>query len=243
MKIAYFTKNNNTIYLNITNRCTNKCIYCLKYFPSNYDFLLARRKREPSKKEILKATEKAAEELKRQEKNIEEICFCGLGEPLLRFNLVEHLIPQLKKYAKVRIDTNGQVELWQKDAALKLKKAGLNKIAISINAEDCCTYNLLCKPKKIYQNFEHVLGIIPKPEIYDSIISFIKNCKKQGIETEITAVKIPKEKMPKRFRDFTPNLEEIKKLAEKMGIKFRKRNYFGPNLEEIFESRRYKKEN
>lgn len=220
IKIAYFAQNRQGIYLNITNRCTNKCVFCLKNFPNEYDFLRMHGRKEPDMQEILASVEKLAGEAGKEGRKVEEICFCGYGEPLLRFGLVESLIPELKKYGVVRIDTNGQVKLWEKNAAQKLKQVGLDKISISLNAQDSSVYNKLCRPHA---------GI----RAYESMLEFIRECRASGINTEVSAVEIPKEKMPAALLEFVPDIEKIKKIADDFGVKFRKRKYLGPSLEEI----------
>lgn len=220
MTIAYFAQNREGIYLNITNRCTNKCVFCLKNFPNEYDFLHLYGGNEPDMQEILEEIEKLIGEAGKEGRKVEEICFCGYGEPLLRFWLVESLIPELKKYGIVRIDTNGQVKLWEKNAAQKLKLAGLDKISISLNAQDSSIYNKLCRPRA---------GI----KAYESMLEFIRECKSLGIDTEVSAVEIPAEKMPAALQEFAPDMEKIKAIASDLGVKFRKRKYLGSSLEEI----------
>ena len=110
----------------------------------------------------------------------------------------------IKKYYwnTVRIDTNGQGCILNsgRDAVKELKKAGVDKVSVSLNAPDKITYTQVCKP--IFE------------KAYENVLEFIEKAKEVGLEIETTAVTIPE--VP---------LTEIKKLAEKMGVKFSEREY------------------
>ncbi|MCL6561086.1 MAG: radical SAM protein [Firmicutes bacterium] len=69
-----------SIYLNITNRCTNDCLFCIRRTQEglgSYDLWL---KKEPDLNELMEA----AGDIRR----FREVVFCGYGEPLVRADLV-----------------------------------------------------------------------------------------------------------------------------------------------------------
>ena len=189
----------NNLYLNITNKCPNNCYFCFrKYKKGIREFNLTLQK-EPTKEEV---TEELRMTINR--KNWNEIVFCGFGEPLERLDLILEVTKWIKKnyWKTVRVDINGQGYLLNKgrNVAQELKNAGVDKVSVSLNAHNKETYNQICKPK-----FE---------DAYENILEFIKKAKKEGIETETTAVTTPE-----------TNLKEIKELAEKMETKFTVREY------------------
>jgi len=195
--IVYWIDNN--LYLNITNKCPNNCYFCFrKYKKGIQEFNLTLQK-EPTQEEV---TEKLRMTINR--KNWNEIVFCGFGEPLERLDLILEVTKWIKKnyWKTVRVDTNGQGYLLNKgrNVAQELKNAGVDKVSVSLNAHNKETYNQICKPK-----FE---------DAYENILEFIKKAKKEGIETETTAVTTPE-----------TNLTKIKELAEKMETKFTVREY------------------
>ena len=195
--IVYWIDNN--LYLNITNKCPNNCYFCFrKYKKGIQEFNLTLQK-EPTQEEV---TEKLRMTINR--KNWNEIVFCGFGEPLERLDLILEVTKWIKKnyWKTVRVDTNGQGYLLNKgrNVAQELKNAGVDKVSVSLNAHNKETYNQICKPK-----FE---------DAYENILEFIKKAKKEGLETETTAVTTPE-----------TNLKEIKELAEKMETKFTVREY------------------
>ncbi|MCX5666183.1 MAG: YchF/TatD family DNA exonuclease, partial [Candidatus Omnitrophica bacterium] len=86
-KIAYEIRD--SLYLNITNECTNKCNFCVRTQTSFVKGHNLRLDKEPTVEEILKA----AGDVKRYR----EIVFCGYGEPTTRLEVVKAVCRELKK--------------------------------------------------------------------------------------------------------------------------------------------------
>ena len=189
----------NSLYLNITNSCSNNCIFCFRKFKTGIKEFNLKLEKEPKLEEVIKELRKVL-----NDKNWDEIVFCGFGEPLERLDLVLEVTRWLKKHywKTVRVDTNGQGYLLNKgrDVVEELKEAGVDKVCISLNAHDKETYNQICKPV-----FE---------DGYENVLDFIKKAKEEGIGTEVTAVTIPE-----------VEINKVKDVAEMMGVKFRIRQY------------------
>ncbi|HQE67162.1 MAG TPA: TatD family nuclease-associated radical SAM protein [Bacillota bacterium] len=99
---------NDALYINITNRCTNNCGFCIRNHPEGFGFDLWLRK-EPAIEEIMADLE-----------NLElydEVVFCGYGEPLIRYREVIEICRHIKqKGGRTRINTNGQANLiWNRN--------------------------------------------------------------------------------------------------------------------------------
>ncbi|WNZ28850.1 MAG: radical SAM protein [Candidatus Bathyarchaeota archaeon] len=186
----------NSVYLNVTNRCSNNCIFCVRKFKDGLDGFKLKLQKEPTAKEIIEELQKVL-----PTKNWDELVFCGFGEPLERLDLVLEVTKWIKMNQPtiVRVNTNGQGYLLNKgrDVVAELKAAGVDKINVSLNAPDEQTYNLICKP---------VLD-----GAYESVLEFIKKAK-HVMETEATAVTVPELEVTK-----------VKELAQKIGVKFRAR--------------------
>ena len=182
------------LYLNVTNRCTADCVFCIRNFSNGvygYDLRLSK---EPSKEEILDALGKIDLDKYR------EIVFTGFGEPTLRIDTVLDVTRWLKarpERIKVRLDTNGHASLiWPKrDVVSEMKAAGIDSISISLNAESEDTYNKLCQP--IYE------------DAYRAVLAFISEAKKTGIHVRATVVDYP-----------GIDVEKCRKLAEGLGADF-----------------------
>ena len=78
---------------------------------------------------------------------------------------------------KIRLDTNGQGYVLNsgRDVAAELKAAGLNKLSVSLNAEDKETYMEICKPSF--------------PDAHEAVLDFIGKAK-LVLEVEVTAVRV-----------------------------------------------------
>jgi len=189
----------NSLYLNVTNRCSNSCYFCFRKFKSGVREFNLKLEKEPSSEEVIEELRKVI-----NRKNWSEVVFCGFGEPLERLDLVLEVTRWVKKHywKAVRVDTNGQGYLLNKgrDVVRELKEAGVDKVSVSLNAYDKATYNQVCKPV-----FE---------DAYENVLEFIKKAKEEGLETEATAVTIPE-----------VDLAKVKELAENMGVKFTLREY------------------
>lgn len=168
-KISYPIRN--SLYLNITNRCTNYCSFCAKgssYTVKGHYLKLAR---EPGAEEVLKAVGP-------DPSKYDEVVFCGFGEPLIRLELVKKVGRYLKdKGCRVRIDTDGLANLVHgRDVLPELKF--LDCISVSLNAPDSETYQ-----KLITTPFTEAA--------YPAILAFIREAKNHVPRVVATVVAVP----------------------------------------------------
>jgi TatD DNase family protein len=163
--IAYKIRNN--LYLNITNRCTNKCSFCIRFHTDYVKGHNLRLEREPSEDEVKKEIGDSSQ--------YKEVVFCGYGEPLLRLDLIKGIATWIKQNnGKVRINTNGHGNLIHGRNILPELKGIVDSISISLDAHDEETYDRICRPA-----FQNAFG---------EIINFIKEAKKFIPEVRITVV-------------------------------------------------------
>jgi TatD DNase family protein len=133
--IAY--KIRNSLYLNITNRCSNRCSFCAKF----NDFTVKGHKlvldHEPTYLEVMDAIGDPT--------GCDEVVFCGYGEPLLRLDLLKDVARDLKAMGmKTRINTDGQANLVYGRNILPELAGLIDTISVSLNAADADTYGRLC---------------------------------------------------------------------------------------------------
>lgn len=196
--VVYWLGNN--LYLNITNKCSNNCYFCLRNFTEGISDFKLKLEKDPS---ISYVIDKLQEVINL--KYWQEIVFCGFGEPLERLDCVLEICKWIRKnYGKIvslRIDTNGQGFLLNKNREVtrELKEAGVDKISVSLNAYDNEVYAQICRP------------VFTNP--FESILEFIKKAR-ETFDVEITAVAIPE-----------IDITKMKKIARKMGVEFRIRRY------------------
>lgn len=186
-------------YINLTNRCTNSCIFCLRQdkndvygqdmWLDNEDF--------------------SAQDVIEQLKNFEitsEIVFCGYGEPLLKLEILKEVAKYIKQNypeTKIRINTNGHANyVYKRNIVLELKGL-VDKISVSLNASSAEEYNELSKPK-----FDNA---------YDEVKKFIKCCSEEGIQTDASIVD--------GYKGRRLDVEKCRLIAQELGANLRVREW------------------
>ncbi len=135
-RIAYAIRN--SLYLNITNRCTNYCTFCAKHKSYTVKGHYLRLREEPDFSAVIRAI--GPDPLK-----YDEIVFCGFGEPLIRLDLVKKVGLHLKRMGcRIRIDTDGLANLVHKRNVLP-ELSFADVISVSLNAPDSPTYQKIIK--------------------------------------------------------------------------------------------------
>jgi TatD DNase family protein len=191
-KIAYEIRD--SLYLNITNRCTNRCDFCVRAQTAFVKGHNLRLEREPSVDEILKAIG--------DPKKYKEIVFCGYGEPTARLDVMKAVAKDMKaKGLKVRLVTNGHAVLINGRPVVKELIGLIDRVSVSLNAENEAQYNKICKPES-------------GPKTYGHVIDFIKDCAASGIETEATCLDLP-----------GVDVKRCESIAKSLGAKFRLRSF------------------
>ena len=167
-EIAYQIRD--SLYLNITNRCTNTCSFCIKF---NSDFVKGHKLR--------LSHEPSAEELKKEigdPSRFREIVFCGYGEPLQRLDVVKQIAQWVKEQGgHVRINTNGHANLIHKRNIIPELKGLVDSVSISLDAQDAETYNRICKPYF--------------PQAYEEVLRFTRKVKDAVPDVQVTVVNLP----------------------------------------------------
>lgn len=165
--ITYMLKD--ALYINMTNRCSNNCSFCIRNHSEGFGYNLWLQK-EPSVEEII-------EDIKGH-KGYAEVVFCGYGEPLIRLREVIEVAKYLKsRDVRVRINTNGQANLiWRRNVVPEL--CGLaDAVSISLNASGREAYGRLCRPEY-------------GEAAYDAVLEFAKACVGHIPEVRLTVVDV-----------------------------------------------------
>lgn len=168
-KIAYVIRN--SLYLNITNRCTNRCSFCAKFKDFTVKGHQLCLEREPDTQEVIEAIGDPS--------RFDEVVFCGYGEPLLRLDLVKEVAGWLKKQGKiVRINSDGQANMVHKRNILPELDGLVDAISVSLNAADAQTYQQHCQSE---------FGV----EGYDAIKKFLAEARNHIPSVTATAIALP----------------------------------------------------
>ncbi len=189
-----------SFYVNPSSRCTNRCLFCVKNFADGvYGFDL--RLRQDPEPELLACAVRET-----WNDRFEEAAVVGFGEPLFNLEGTLRAVLEIKRRADVpvRINTNGHALLIYpgRDVPRELLDAGVERIQVSLNAQDEETYGILCRPQL-------------KEAVYDSILEFSERCA-EIMELDISAVELP-----------GVDLDRIEKFAHIIGARFRIRDYHG----------------
>jgi len=171
-----------SLYLNITNRCTNSCSFCIRNDPkgvaSEINLWLAE---EPTIDEVIEDIAKWDIE------NYKEFVFCGYGEPTMRVYDIIEICKKLKeKYPlPIRINTNGQANLMYGKDITPLLADWVDGISISLNAKDAATYQAICQSDYGEKSFAALLDFASKCKQYipTVILTVVDVMTKEDIQT------------------------------------------------------------
>lgn len=192
----------NKIYINLTNRCTNDCIFCLRH-----------DKDDVCGQELwLESEDFTADDVISQLKNFElskEVVFCGYGEPMLKFEILKQVAKYIKdnyKDIKIRINTNGHANYVYKRNVVKELVGLVDEISVSLNASTSAEYDELSQPK-----FENA---------YEEVKKFIKACVESGIKTDTSIVD--------GYKNRRLDVEKCRAISKDLGAELRVREWI-PN--------------
>jgi TatD family-associated radical SAM protein len=190
----------NTLYLNITNQCSNDCYFCLKRYRRGVGGFNLKLTREPTVAEI---TAELAEVL--HMRNWDGLVFCGFGEPTEHLDFLLEIARWVRQHygkpLQIRLDSNGHGYKLNagRDVAAELKAAGVDKVSVSLNAGDRETYIEICKPTF--------------PDAYEAVLDFVCRAK-LVLDVEVTAVRLPE-----------VDLAKVQAVADSSGVKLKVREH------------------
>jgi TatD DNase family protein len=191
-EIAY--KIRNSLYINMTNRCTNMCVFCPREkrpVVRGHDLGLDR---EPNVGEIIEAVGDVS--------GLDEVVFCGYGEPVVKLPLLIEVAGILRKRGvRLRLNTNGIGNLFWKRNIIPELKGLIDVISVSLNTSNPEQYMEICRP---------AFG----DKAFPALLEFIRLSAAAGIETICTAVQYP-----------GVDIDACRRLAESLGAQFKARRY------------------
>ncbi len=187
------------IYINLTNRCTNECIFCLR-----------QDKDDVCGQELwLDSEDFTSEDVIEQLKKFNlssEVIFCGYGEPMLKFEVLRQVAKYIKETypeIKIRVNTNGHANFIYKKNVVPELVGLVDEFSVSLNASNSEEYDELSQPK-----FENA---------YEEVKKFIKCSADAGIETVASIVD--------GYKGRRLDVEKCREIAEGLGAKLRVREW------------------
>lgn len=198
----------NKIYINLTNRCTNNCIFCLR---NDRDDVCGQKlwldSEDFEADDVIKQFENVLQKAGSSFKN--EAVFCGYGEPMLKLDILKKVAEYIKQnypQIKIRINTNGHANFVYKMNVAPDIAGLIDEVSVSLNAPTSDEYNELSNPK-----IENA---------YDEVKKFIKSCSDAGIKTVTSVVE--------NYKGRHLDIAACEKISEDLGAKLRVREWI-PN--------------
>jgi TatD DNase family protein len=164
--VVYPMKEN--LYINLTNRCTARCVFCPRVSKPVIEEYNLRLCYEPSVEDVINGIGNPV--------GYKEVVFCGFGEPTLRLYDLLEIAEWLKSQGvKVRLNTNGHGNLIHRRSIVPDLVGRIDAVSISLNAPDEATYYRIVRPD---------FG----PQTYQAVKEFIQECRQKLPEVQVTMV-------------------------------------------------------
>lgn len=203
MKDQYVYVIGNKLYVNLTNRCSNACDFCVRNYDSGpaakhgyegYDLWLDK---EPSANDV----EEMATRVLADRKDIEEVVFCGFGEPTYRLDVMCEVADFAHaRGLRTRVNTNGQgSEINGRDISADIA-SHIDTVNVSLNATDAEKYDEICHSIYCKRGF-------------DAMLDFAKKCVMRGADVVLSVVDIIGEE----------EIEKAQAIADSIGARLRVR--------------------
>ena len=198
-KDTYVYTLDGNLYINLTNKCSNGCDFCVRNERSSYyGNYLWLRNGDPTAEKVIAAA-KGFGDLTR----FKEVVFCGFGEPTYKVAEMVALCDYFhEKGLKTRLNTNGQGNLINKRDIVPELKDKIDFVNISLNASCVEKYQPICRSQFGESGFS-------------GLIEFAKLCRKGGIACRFSIVDCIGE----------DEVEACKRLADSVKIPLYVRKY------------------
>ncbi len=187
------------LYINLTNKCSNGCDFCVRNErASYYGNYLWLRHGDPTPEKVISAVNSMG-----ALSQFKEVVFCGFGEPTYKVEEMLALCDYFhEKGLKTRLNTNGQGNLINKRDIVPELKGKIDFVNISLNASCQEKYQKICRSQF-------------KEMAFDGLLEFAKLCRRNGVHCRFSIVDCIGEE----------EVEACKKLAESVKIPLYIRKY------------------
>lgn len=141
MKDTYTYQIGENLYVNLTNRCSNRCTFCVRNGKETYEgHALWLKGGEPTAEQVISEIG--------DPKKYREIVFCGFGEPTYRLREMLEICDYVRKEGgKTRLNTNGHGNVINGRNIAPELKGRVDAVNISLNAPSAEEYDRVCLPQ------------------------------------------------------------------------------------------------
>ena len=198
-KDTYLYTLDGNLYVNLTNKCSNGCDFCVRNErTSYYGNYLWLRHGDPTAEKVIAAANGFGDLTR-----FKEAVFCGFGEPTYKVAEMVALCDYFhEKGLKTRLNTNGQGNLINKRDIVPDLKGKIDFVNISLNASCVEKYQPICRSQFGEAGFA-------------GLIEFAKLCRKNGVPCRFSIVDCIGEE----------EVEACKRLAQSVNIPLYIRDY------------------
>lgn len=193
-------KSPDTVYVNLTNACTNSCVFCLREQKDDVCGLEMWHDDNYTLQDVINQFETFKPAPK-------QVVFCGFGEPFLKKDMMKEFAMYIRKNypkIKIRVNTNGHANaIYQTNIAEEFKDL-LDEVSVSLNSDNAKEYQEICRPK-----IENA---------YEEVKKFISACNNAGIKTTASIV-------TGFDNSHDININKCEKIAHDLGAEFRNREF------------------
>ena len=185
------------LYINLTNDCNNDCAFCERQSRPGVAGYRLWLEQEPDAQQVLEALRAGMDEA------VDEVVFCGYGEPTLRLDVLKEVAAYVKSYGgKVRVNTNGLANReYGRDVVPELENL-VDVMSISLNEASAEKYDAVC---------HSIYG----PAAFDEMLDFARRCAGTRMDTVLSVVDV-----------ISPeDIAVCREIAEKVGARLRVREY------------------
>lgn len=198
-KDTYLYTLDGNLYVNLTNKCSNGCDFCVRNErTSYYGNYLWLRHGDPTAEKVISAANGMGDLTR-----FKEAVFCGFGEPTYKVAEMVALCDYFhEKGLKTRLNTNGQGNLINKRDIVPDLKGKIDFVNVSLNASCVEKYQPICRSQFGEAGFA-------------GLIEFAKLCRKNGVPCRFSIVDCIGEE----------EVEACKRLAQSVNIPLYIRDY------------------
>ena len=162
------------IYINVTNKCNCACTFCLRNTKEMNEHNNLWLEHDTTAEEIITAFEQY------DWSNLEEVIFCGFGEPTMCIDVVLEAARYLKgKHPEIpiRMNTNGSGNRHNNRDITKELKGLIDTISISLNASNAQKYYEITRSRYGEEAYEDMLDFAVKCKQYiPNVVLSIVDC-------------------------------------------------------------------
>ena len=192
------------VYINLTNRCTNNCKFCIRQQKDDVvgtNMWLETEDYHPA--DVIIKLENVSDKISKG------VTFCGYGEPTVKFETLKAVAKYIKEYypeVNIKVNTNGHGNVINKKDILPELKGLVDEFSISLNAQNEELYDELSQPKIA--------------NAYEEMKKFAKEASDMGFKVTLSVVS--------NYEDYDVDLNECANIAKTLGAEFRNREFI-PN--------------